>query len=248
MTDKMAVFLTLAFLFSIGSMGGWVLEVFFRRFVSNSNPERKWINPGFCAGPYIPLYGFGLCILFLIGSLEDVSPIASPFWNKAILFAAMAISLTGIEYIAGIACLKLAKIRLWDYSGEWGNVQGIICPLFSLIWAVLGGAYYFLVHPHILEALGWLSKNLAFSFFIGQFFGVFLIDVAHSAQLLPKLKKYADENDVILRYERIKAHIRAAQENAQRKYHFFNPFHSELPLAEHLAELRASFEKRSGKR
>ncbi len=44
----MNIFLILAFLFFIGSVSGWVLELFFRRFFSRANPERKWINPGFC--------------------------------------------------------------------------------------------------------------------------------------------------------------------------------------------------------
>lgn len=241
----MDLFLTLAFLFFIGSVTGWVLEVLFRRFFSRSNPERKWINPGFCSGPYIPLYGVGLCLLYLIAMLEDVSPIASPFWNKAALFALMAVAMTAIEYIAGIACLKFANLRLWDYSNDWGNVQGIICPLFSLIWALMGAAYYFFIHPHILSALGWLSQNLAFSFVIGLFFGFFIIDVAQSAQLAAKLKKFAKDNDVIVRYEHIKSHIRAIAEQGHLKYHFFSPFRSERPLSEHLAALRASFETRS---
>ena len=45
--------LIFAFLFFIGSCLGWCMEVFFRRFFSRANPERKWINPGFLAGPYL---------------------------------------------------------------------------------------------------------------------------------------------------------------------------------------------------
>ena len=67
----MNLFLTLAFLFFIGAITGWVIEVLFRRFLSSANPERKWINPGFCTGPYLPLYGVGLCMLYLIASLEQ---------------------------------------------------------------------------------------------------------------------------------------------------------------------------------
>ena len=44
----MNIWLVLAFLFFIGSMIGWVAELLFRRFISSANPERKWINPGFC--------------------------------------------------------------------------------------------------------------------------------------------------------------------------------------------------------
>lgn len=37
----MNLFLTLAYLFFIGSVLGWVLELFYRRFISGANPERK---------------------------------------------------------------------------------------------------------------------------------------------------------------------------------------------------------------
>ncbi len=244
----MNLLLKLAFLFFIGSVLGWVLELFFRRFFSSANPERKWINPGFCTGPYLPLYGSGLCILYLIALLEDFNLIQSHFWNKFVLFSAMAICMTAIEYIAGIVSLKVGKVRLWDYTNEWGNIQGIICPKFSVIWAAIGGIYYFFIHPEILDAISWLAMHLAFSFVIGLFFGVFLTDVAKSAQLVAKLKKYADENQIILRYEEIKSEIRRHNEMVQEKYNFFHPFQTVLPLSEHVKNLRESFEQRMPKR
>lgn len=244
----MSTFLVLAFLFFIGSVSGWILELFFRRFLSNANPERKWINPGFCTGPYVPLYGFGLCIMYVIVSLESYSLIQNAFWNRAVLFLTAAAAMTLIEYIAGILCLKVINVRLWDYSDEWGNIQGIICPKFSLAWAFLVAVYYFVVHPHILDALTWLSHNLAFSFVIGLFFGVFIIDVAHSAQLTVKLKQFADENDIIVRYETIKAHIRSTQDKRKQRHHFFRPFHSERPLNDHLKEMIFTFETRKKSR
>ncbi len=232
----MNLFLTLAFLFFIGSVFGWVLELFFRRFVSAANPERKWINPGFCTGPYLPLYGAGLCILFLIASLEKPLRLANPVWEKILLFAWMAVCMTAIEYVAGILSIKVGHVRLWDYSDQWGNIQGIICPKFSLAWAILGAAYYFLIHPHILGALNWLARNLAFSFVIGMFYGVFIIDAAHSFHLAAKLRRFADENDVIIKYESLKAHIRSVQERSAQKYHFFRPFATSRDLTEHLRE------------
>lgn len=233
--------LTLAFLFFIGSLAGWGLEVVFRNTVHKSE---RWINPGFCTGPYVPLYGFGLCALFLLALMEQWDLVTDPFWNKIVLFAAMAVSMTVIEYAAGIFCLKVLKVRLWDYSDQWGNIQGIICPLFSLFWAALGALYYFLIHPYILDALAWLSNNLAFSFFIGLFFGVFMLDVAHSAQLIARLRKFAAENDIVVKYESIKEHIR----NSQRKTSFFMPFHSERGLNEHLKEMYLSLEGRRKKK
>lgn len=237
----MSLFLILAFLFFVGSVTGWVIELFFRRYFSSANPERKWINPGFCTGPYLPLYGCGLCLLFLIAALENYHWIADPMCNKLAVFAVMAVAMTGIEYLAGLLCLKIAKVRLWDYSKERGNLQGIICPKFSLFWAMLGALYYFFIHPYILDALGWLSRNLAFSFVIGLFFGVFILDAVHSAQLIAKLKRYAEENDIVVKYEALKAHIRSRTEEKRQKYHFFRPFRSDRALSEHLKELKESF-------
>lgn len=228
----MNVLLILAFLFFVGSTVGWGMELVFRKYFSDANPEHKWINPGFCTGPYLPIYGFGLCALYLLASMEQRFGL-----SKAVLFILMAVSMTAIEYIAGILCLKCSKLRLWDYSNEWGNVQGIICPKFSLFWAILGALYYFLIHPFILDALNWLSRNLAFSFFIGMFFGVFLVDYVHSAQLVNKIKAYAEDNHVVIRYEALKVQIRRTHELNRQKYHFFRPLHSEIPLREHLKEL-----------
>lgn len=237
----MGLFLTLAYLFFLGSVLGWVLELLYRNLTQK---HEKWVNPGFCTGPYLPIYGFGLCALFLLASLEQYSFIDDPFWNKAVLFLAMAVGMTLIEYLAGLLCLKFFKVRLWDYSGLWGNIQGIICPLFSCFWAVLGAAYYFFIHPHILDGLRWLSQNLAFSFFIGMFFGIFVIDVVHSANLIVKLKRFAEENEVIVRYEALKDHILESHQKAKAKYRFFRPFRELKPLGETLKEMQESLEKR----
>lgn len=83
----MSILLTLAYLFFIGSILGWVLELLFRNL---THPHKTWINPGFCTGPYLPIYGFGLCVLYLLASLEQYRMIEDPFWNKVALFSAMA--------------------------------------------------------------------------------------------------------------------------------------------------------------
>lgn len=244
----MNILLKLAYLFFIGSVLGWGIEVIFRRFFSAANPERKWINPGFCTGPYLPLYGSGLCILYLVASLEERPLLSDPTWNKVLVIVLMALLMTLIEYISGMLSLKVNKVRLWDYTNQWGNIEGVICPKFSLIWGLCGAAYDFFVHPYIKSSLAWLSRNLAFSFFIGVFFGVFIIDVAHSLRIVSKLKHFAEENNVVVRYERIKAQIRRSHEQRAEKYHFFRPFSSSRPLGELLRELRDSLEQRSDKK
>ena len=237
----MSIFLTLAYLFFLGSVFGWILELFYRNLTQTHS---KWINPGFCTGPYLPIYGFGLCLLFLLASLERFGLIRNPFWNKALLFLSMAVGMTLIEYLAGLFCLKFLRVRLWDYSGLWGNVQGLICPLFSFFWTVLGAVYYFFLHPHILHSLQWLSRNPDFSFFIGMFYGILLIDVAHSCNLVVRLKQFAKENDIIVRYESLKRHILAVHEGNRETYRFFRPFREVKPLQVLLKEMEESREDR----
>ena len=60
-------------LFVIGSLFGWILELFFRRFIS----QKKWMNPGFLTGPYLPIYGFGITILYVWLILFTSLPCAS---------------------------------------------------------------------------------------------------------------------------------------------------------------------------
>ena len=120
----MNLFLTLAFLFLIGSVLGWGLEVIFRRFFS----AHRWVNPGFLVGPYLPLYGSSLCVLYLLAMLESLMPVENPLLKKIMLFVVMALAITALEYVAGLIFIRGMKIKLWDYSDRWGNIQGIICP------------------------------------------------------------------------------------------------------------------------
>lgn len=43
---------------------------------------------------------------------------------------------TFLELTVG-STLLTKGIRMWDYSGQWLNYKGLICPLFSLFWFFL---------------------------------------------------------------------------------------------------------------
>lgn len=226
-------FLILAFLFSIGCIIGWGLEVLFRHFFTKEG-KNHWINPGFLAGPCLPLYGFGLCALYLLAGLEPYIVMQNQTAAKLVLFVVMAACMTLIEYIAGVIFIKRMHVKLWDYTNNWGNFQGIICPLYSFFWAVLGAVYYFFVHPHILSVLNWFSQNLAFSFVIGMFYGIFAIDLCYSFRVVSKIKKFADENEILVRYEELKRQIKQGAESRMIKPRFLLAFHSDISLQENL--------------
>jgi len=232
----MTTFLALAFLFAVGSLCGWGIEVLFRHWFSGSNPEHRWVNPGFLVGPYLPLYGIALCALYLLAGLESVITIETPWLEKLVLFAIMAACVTAIEYFTGLFCIRVLRVRLWDYSKRRGNVQGIICPLFTLFWAVLSALYYFLIHPHIVDALMWLSQNLALSFVIGMFYGIFFVDLGYSIKLLPTIRRFAAEHELVVRFEDLKEDVRSYAEVKTGKAKFFILMHTPRPLVEQLTE------------
>ena len=137
----------------------------------------------------------------------------------------MTIAMTVVEYIAGRIFIIGMNIKLWDYSDEWGNIQGIICPLFSFFWGVIAALYYFFLHPHILNAVYWLADHLTFSFFIGFFYGVFVIDCVVSFNLMNKVKKFAKENDLIVRVEELKSRLALDREKFKEKPSFLLSLH-----------------------
>lgn len=221
----MNLFLILAFLFFIGSILGWFLELFFRRIISKNG---EWINPGFLVGPYLPLYGFGLCIFYLLSQIE-----LRGIW----LILMMMVAVTSIEYLAGIIFIKGMGVKLWDYSNEWGNVDGLICPLYMIFWGILGAIYYYFVNPYVLTSLSWLEDNLAFSFFIGLFFGIIIIDVVYSTKLIVRIRKFAREKQLIVKYEEFKASIVEQRIKNKEKYSFmFAITNNVKSIEEHLNE------------
>ena len=143
--------------------------------------------------------------------------------------------MTLLEYIAGLIFIKGMKVKLWDYTNEKFNLQGIICLRFSVYWAILGAVYYFLIHPHILNALEWFSHNLAFSFVVGMFYGVFFVDLAYSLQLVAKVRAFAKEHEVLIRYEMLRQQIRDNAEEHKEKIHWFFSLKSGIALREHLS-------------
>lgn len=240
----MTIFLMIAFLFFIGALLGWGIEVIYRRF-KKDNIDREWINPGFLVGPYLPLYGCGLVLLYLLASLEKTSLIAEvTFGSKALLFILMSLVMTLLEYIAGMIFIKWMKIKLWDYSNEKFNLQGIICLRFSIYWALMGAVYYFFIHPHITSAIIWFCENITFSFVVGMFYGVFLVDLGYSLGIVAKIRNFAIENNIMVRYEDLKLQIRQNAREHMEKTYWFRQFKSEVSISEHLkrhAELTGVF-------
>ena len=187
------VVLRYLFLFFCGSLIGWLIELLFRRIVHG-----KWVNPGFLVGPYLPIYGFSLCgMTFVYNLCEGFN--FSFFGSDILIIVCMGLFITLLELIGGLSFTYGGGVKLWDYSECWGNYKGIICPLFTFIWTVVSGIYYFLLADPVMGMIVWFSNHLAFSFFVGFFYGIFILDFVYSTKLFIKLRKFAKDNDLIIR-------------------------------------------------
>jgi len=224
--NRLTVPLTLAFLFATGAMLGWILEFLFRNLISHKGPRgRFFINPGFCKGPWLPIYGFGLsamCAITVFVTTKMDPVFVNSFWGKVIVILFLGLTMITIEFVGGLMLLKGCNMRLWDYRELPGNFMGIICPLFSLIWTGVGAIYYLFIHAAIIEDIMWFSQNLAYSFFVGLFFGVFIIDYITSSREAKIIKRFANEHDVVVKYEELKAMIQQKLMKDKEKRNFFD--------------------------
>ena len=196
-------------LFVIGSLLGWVIELFFRRFVS----QKKWMNPGFLTGPYLPIYGFGVVILYAVSNIP--LGITIQVWDVVARIGIIGVGMTLVEFIAGLIFIKGLKIKLWDYSNRKGNIMGIICPSFSLIWLVVGSLYYFFLNPILVNGISWISENLIYTYFVGGVMGAMIVDFAYSIHLATKLKQYKELGD--LRFEEFKQELKRRVKDFYKK-------------------------------
>lgn len=221
----MQLFLIYLFLFITGSFAGWIIEVIFRRLFT----VKKWVNPGFMKGPCLPLYGFGvilmfsvcfLCIYLFPESIQLYNPFgglfgrlekSGPTWFDIIPIVLMAISMILLEFVAGLIFIKGFHIKLWDYTNMKGNILGIICPVFSAIWLLVAILFYYVIDP-VLYYLSTIVHEFMFGdngdvanvgliFLLGISYGIFIYDFISSIGLFNAVSNFAKEAGVVDKYE-----------------------------------------------
>lgn len=165
------------FIFMIGSLGGYFLELFYRRIMLG-----KWIKPGVFCGVYLPLYGLGLCICYCIYSLNMYLLI------KIVL---LGVFLTLIEFLCGLIFLKYFKLSLWDYEKNKFNYKGLICLKFSVCWATLGFICVQCVFPYISFEL-FCIKEVIFIMYL--FYAILFSDVLYNLFYLFYIKCFNKGN------------------------------------------------------
>ena len=135
MRDYLIYFFIYAFI-------GWVVEVSYHAVTKG-----KFINRGFLAGPYCPIYGFGaISVIYFLTDIAEK--------NKLVLFLGSMFIATLIEFVAGFLLEKIFHERWWDYSDRKLNIGGYVCLEFSVIWGMFCFLLYEAVHPLIEKLVG----------------------------------------------------------------------------------------------
>lgn len=164
------LFLTYSFL-------GWTMEILLTLV-----RDRKFINRGFLIGPYCPIYGVGslLMVFFLQDYREDL----------IVLFCMAMVVCSILEYTTSVIMEKLFHARWWDYSHNKFNINGRIC-LETMIPFGLGGTLIVsLIHPFLLSVFAEIPSVL-FHLLTGFLFGLFLLDLIVSCNIIMSFKKVA---------------------------------------------------------
>lgn len=125
-------------IFLFGGFLGWCIEFIYRSIISH-----RIVNPGFLSGPCLPIYGFGLVILTIVLKQEKLN-----WYAKVFIFSILA---SLMELISGLFFEYFFHLRLWDYTTEWGNINGFVCPRFFLYWLFGSTLYYLFFYDTITQ-------------------------------------------------------------------------------------------------
>ena len=130
--------------FLVYCITGWIYEVIWEFAVGNG-----FVNRGFLYGPYLPIYGFGVLImLFLLkGLLNKEIKIGRISIKPIVLFLAILVIVSVIEYAASYGMEVLFHKRWWDYSYDKFNLNGRISLRNSSLLAAGGFILVCFVQP-----------------------------------------------------------------------------------------------------
>ena len=141
-TDRWNIyFFYYVWLFFLLSVFGWIWEEFIYLF-----KDDIYVNRGFLAGPWLPIYGSGGIMLELLFHRWRDKPVMT--------FVSSMVLCTILEYMVGWYLELTWGVKWWDYTGMPWNLHGRICVISSLLFG-LGGML-----------LVWVISPLFYSFYL----------------------------------------------------------------------------------
>lgn len=182
--------------FLIYSCLGWAVEVAYQAL-----SKGLVINRGFLNGPVCPIYGCGVvAILALLYSVSGGHP---ENVNAVGVFVIGIILATVIELFGGWALDKLFHARWWDYRDRKFNLNGYICPEFSVYWGLGIVLLIKVVHPFIEDVINMIPMTIVSWIVAFALYAIFIADIITSGAIMIGLNKRFAEIDELQRRMRV---------------------------------------------
>jgi len=176
------------------------------------------------------MYGSGALVLYLLSYLE---------LNLVVRSILIALLMTLVEYVGGFISLKYYKVRLWDYRNEPFNYQGLICLRYTIYWMILGLLFHLFALPFLIDNINYLYSNLQLSFFVGIFYGFFIIDLVERLDIVHTVRTYAIElnkRDFAINFEELRLRLEKARKEVNPGFKL-NPNFSNIDIKKSILEL-----------
>ncbi len=132
--------------FTVYAFLGYIAEVIYC-----SIGQKRLVNRGFLYGPFLPVYGFGGLIIYV---LPDV--IKS---NLLLLFISGFVLTSILEYFTSWLLEKCFSVKLWDYTGYFCNINGRVCLLNSTLFGIMSIAMVNLVEPRVNHVISLIPED-----------------------------------------------------------------------------------------
>ena len=123
-------------LFWLYAFLGWLMES-----ILVSLQSKKIINRGFLLGPYCPIYGVGGVLLLSLKSYQS---------DPLVVFILSIVICSIVEYFTSYLLELIYKVRWWDYSKRFLNLNGRVCLLNSIGFGLLGMLLVCFLNPFLI--------------------------------------------------------------------------------------------------
>lgn len=124
--------------FFICSFMGWIMEVAYAFSIYGT-----FVDRGFLRGPICPIYGYGIVTMVIVSEWINKKKIQNTF----VIFGIIMAIATILEYFASFFLEAIFKLRWWDYTGYFLNINGRICLIFSIFFGIIGIVFIKNVYP-----------------------------------------------------------------------------------------------------
>ncbi|MCI9297661.1 MAG: putative ABC transporter permease [Lachnospiraceae bacterium] len=152
----------MTFYFFAASLSGflWEILIFYVK-------EGHFRNRGFLYGPWLPVYGTGAVLMYLLLSKQKRCPV------KVFLYSVLLG--TSLEWIIGWILDFFWDLRYWDYTGYLLNFRGYIC-LASALGIGIAGVLWICLFSGLLENLWFRIPQKTGQVILTTVFLLFILD------------------------------------------------------------------------